>query len=260
MTPTINKKHIPIITRAVVAGAASLLLMPAQSAPQTVTVMAQETIAPRWIFDGARPQGMCPDILAALEKIEPRLRFDGYNSGRSLPVIEAALESGKAGAACALLDSPRRQDVGRIVGPPLYTVRHRLAALASDNAEINSMDDLARLKPLVNTARGSAYIVEFKSRGIPVDDDTGDNRVNLRKILAGHGRYTYMNELTLQRYIRSEHLETKIKMLPVVLREDPVYFFASRKNDPKLIEMIDAALYRLRASGELARIYERWAR
>ncbi|MEO7494066.1 MAG: transporter substrate-binding domain-containing protein [Massilia sp.] len=242
------------------AAAAFLLLGLAQAAPRTVTVMAQETITPRWIFDGPRPQGVCPDILEALENIEPRLRFSGYNSGRSLPAIEAALETGKAGAACALLDSPRRRDVGRIVGPPLYTVRHRLAALASDTAEINSMDDLARLKPLINTARGSAYIVEFKQRGIPVDDDTGDNRVNLRKILAGHGRYTYMNELTLQRYIRSEHLEKKIKMLPVVLREDPVYFFVSRKNDPQLIDMLDAALHRLKASGELARIYERWAK
>lgn len=243
------------------AGAgAALLFSSAQCAPVTVQVLAQEAIPPKWVVDGGAPRGLCPEFLAAIEKVEPRVRFAGYETGRSLLIIEDSLGSGKAGAACALLDSPRRQSVARIVGPPLYLVRHRLAALATDNAVINNMEDLARLKPLVNTARGSAYILQLKAYGIEVDDDTGDSRVNLRKILAGHGRFTYMNELTLQHYIRSEQLEGKLKILPVVLREEGVYFFVSRKMAPATAQMIDAALVKLKASGELARIYERWSK
>lgn len=246
--------------RRLIASAAFALQPAAHGAPMTVQVMAQETIPPKWFVEGGRPQGVCPEIIAAVERIEPGLHFSGYETGRSLLAIEAGLESGKVEAACGLLDSPRRQSVARIVGASLFSVRHRLAAKIEDNAVINNMQDLARLKPLVNTARGSAFILQLKAYGIEVDDDTGDSRVNLRKILAGHGRFTYLNELTLQHYIRSEGLESKLKILPTVLREEPVFFFVSHKADPALAPMLDAALLKLKTSGELTRIYERWSK
>lgn len=225
-----------------------------------VPMMGQESIQPKWVLGPGAPQGLCPDILAAIERIEPRVRFTGYERGRSLPVIEDALGSGKVWAACGLLDSPRRRSVAVRSEVPLYSVRHRLAAVASDKQVINNIDDLVRLKPLVNTARGSAYILQLKARGIDVDDTTGDNVVNLRKILHGHGRYTYMNELTLLYVIRTEGLQDKIRMLPAVFNEEPLYFWISREADPALAPMVDEALVRLKANGELARIYERWSR
>ncbi|MDB5933021.1 MAG: hypothetical protein JWQ01_365 [Massilia sp.] len=228
--------------------------------PMAVQVLAQESIPPKWIVGVGATRGLCPDIMAALESVEPGIRFTGFDRGRSLPMIEHSLETGRAAAACALLDSPRRRSVAIRSALPLYQVRHRLAAVAGDTQVVNNFDDLVRLKPLVNTQRGSAYILQLKARGIEVDDTTGDNVVNLRKILHGHGRYTYMNELSLLHFIRSEHLEDKVRMLPAVFNEEPVYFWVSRKADPALAPLIDQALARLKASGELARIYERWAR
>jgi polar amino acid transport system substrate-binding protein len=260
MIQTNNRNIVSTVYQWLGASALCLLLSSAHGAPLTVQILAQETIPPKWVLDDGKPRGLCPDILAAIERIEPGVHFTGYDSGRSLLMIEAGMESGRVDAACALLDSPRRESVGQIVGASLYSVRHRLVGLITDRAVINSIDDLARMKVLVNTARGSAYILQLKEHGIEIDDDTGDARVNLRKILAGHGRYTYLNELTLQHYLRSEHLESKLKMLPVVLREEPVFFFVSRKADPALAPMLDAALLKLKTSGELARIYERWSK
>ena len=230
------------------------------SAPMTVNVLAQESIPPKWVIEDGAAQGLCPDLMAAIERIEPRVRFAGYERPRSLLVIEDALDTGRAGAACALLDSPRRRSVAVRLRVPVYEVRHRLAAAAGDNQAVANFDDLVRLKPLINTARGSAYILQLKARGIAVDDSTGDNVVNLRKIIAGHGRYTYMNELSLLRLIRTEHLEDKVKMLPAVFNAEPVYFWVSHKADPALAPMLEAALARMKANGELARIYDRWAR
>lgn len=243
--------------------ACALLLLAgsaAGAAPMTVRVLAQESIPPKWVMEGGVAQGLCPDLLAAIERIDPRIQFVGYDRGRSLPVIEDALESGKAGVACGLLDSARRRSVALRSLVPLYEVRHRLAAVASDLQVVNNLDELVRLKPLINTARGSASIVELKARGIAVDDSTGDNIVNLRKTVHGHGRYTYMNELSLVYLIRTEHLEDKVRMLPAVFNAEPVYFWTSRKADPAIAPLLDQALARLKASGELARIYERWAR
>ena len=178
-----------------------------------IRVLAQESIPPKWILGGDAPRGLCPDLFAAIERVDPRLHFTGYDRGRSLPVIEDALDSGRVDAACALLDSPRRRSVAIRSSVPVYQVRPPLAAVASDTQVVNNLDDLVRLHPLINTARGSGFILELKSRGIQVDDSTGDNIVNLRKILHGHGRYTYMNELSLAYLIRTEHLQDKVRML-----------------------------------------------
>jgi glutamate/aspartate transport system substrate-binding protein len=232
----------------------------ATATPLTVRILAQESIPPKWIVEDGVAQGVCPDMLAAIERIEPRLHFVGYDRGRSLPVIEDALESGKVSVACGLIESAHRHKVAIRSQVPLYEVRHRLAAVAGDQQVVNNLDDLVRLKPLINTARGSGYVEQFKARGIAVDDSTGDNALNLRKIIAGHGRYTYMNELTLLYLIRSEHLEDKVRVLPAVFMEHSLYFWVSRKADPALAPMLDQALARLKANGELARIYDRWAR
>ncbi len=225
-----------------------------------VRVLAQESIPPKWIVEEGKASGLCPDVLEALARVEPRLSFNGFDRGRSLLVIEDGLASGKVDLACGLLDSSRRRSVALRSQIPMYEVKLRLAAVASDRQVVNNLDDLVRLKPLVNTARGSGFIVQLKERGIAVDDSTGDNVVNLRKILAGHGRYTYMNELSLLHLIRSEHLEGKVRMLPAVFNEEPLYFWVSRKSDPALAPMLDQALVRLKANGELARIYDRWTR
>lgn len=232
----------------------------AGAAHLNVRVLAQESIPPKWIMDDGKALGLCPDVLEALARVEPRLRFAGYDRARSLLVIEDGLASGKVDVACGLLDSPRRRSVALRSQLPVYEVKLRLAAVAGDRQVINTLDDLVRLKPLVNTARGSGFIMQLKERGIPVDDSTGDNVVNLRKILAGHGRYTYMNELSLVHLIRSEHLQGKVRMLPAVFNEEPLYFWVSRKADPALAPMLDDALLRLKTSGELVRIYERWTR
>ncbi len=230
------------------------------AAPITVRVMAQESIPPKWIVEDGAVQGLCPDLMAAIERVEPRVRFSGFDRGRSLLVIENALETGAVTAACGLLDSPRRRSVAIRSQLPLYQVRHRLAAAIGDSQVVNNFDDLVRLRPLINTARGSAYILQLKARGIAVDDSTGDSIVNLRKILHGHGRYTYMNELSLLYFIDKGRLEDKVRMLPAVFNEEPVYFWVSHKADPALAPQIDVALARLKVSGELARIYDRWAR
>jgi polar amino acid transport system substrate-binding protein len=224
-----------------------------------VPMMSQESIAPKWIMRGTVVNGVCPDIIAALEKAEPRLHFTGLADARSIPVIEKSLETGSIGAACALLDTPRRRQVAQIVGKPLYLVRHRLAAAARDKVEIKGYDDLVKLNPIINTSRGAGYSDQLRALGLTVDDSTGDNGVNLKKILAGHGRFVYMNELTLGWYIQAEGVQKKVRVLPVVLKDEPIYFWMSRKADPAAVAMVEHALGTLAASGELARIYKHWA-
>jgi polar amino acid transport system substrate-binding protein len=112
---------------------------------------------------------------------------------------------------------------------------------------------------LVTSQRGSVFTDELKAAGVRVDDATDDNGLNLRKMLGGHGRFAYLNELTLRHYLRSEHLEARVRILPVALAAEPAYFWVSRKADPALAPMLGAAIDRLKADGELERIFARWS-
>jgi polar amino acid transport system substrate-binding protein len=224
-----------------------------------VRVAAQEAIAPKWIQTPGRAAGICPDIMAAVERVEPRLHFTGYRRSRSLPGIEAGLETGSLDAACALIVSARRHAIALPVGKSVYITRHLLAARAGDTAAVRDMQDLVRMGALVTSQRGSVFTEDLKAAGVQVDDATDDNGVNLQKMLAGHGRFAYVNELALKRYLRTEKLGTRVRLLPVVLGAEPSYFWVSRKAAPGLAPMLGAALDRLKADGELDRIYARWA-
>lgn len=224
-----------------------------------VRVAAQEAIAPKWILLPARTAGICPDIMAAVERVEPRLHFTGYRRSRSLPGIEAGLETGSLDAACALIASPRRHAIAVPAGKSVYMTRHMLAARAGDTAVVRDMRDLVRMGALVTSQRGSVFTDELKAAGVQVDDATDDNGLNLHKMLGGHGRFAYVNELTLKHYLRSENLSQRVRMLPVVLGAEPARFWVSRKAAPKLAPMLGAALDRLKADGELDRIYAHWA-
>jgi polar amino acid transport system substrate-binding protein len=231
----------------------------ADAAPITLQVLAQESIPPKWVAAEGKLSGLCPDILAAIEKIEPRLRFSLQSEPRSLPFLEQGLETGKVNAACALLDTERRRQVADIVGPPLYMVRHRLAARSNDRIAIGSMAELIKLRPLINTQRNAGYANQLRALGLDVDDSTGDNNVNLKKILAGHGRFFYINELTLAWMMSTEPFKGKVRMLDWLVKEEPIYFHVSKKSPAGAAALVDQALVKLKNSGELARIYARWS-
>lgn len=243
------------------AGALLFAGLAAASQAQTVVVrtLGQESIPPKWVArDNGGLDGICPDILAAMEKVEPRLKFTGHDDFRSVPVIEQGLENGAVQAACALLDSDRRRKIAH-QSARLYFVKHRLAATMADKATVETIDDLVKLKPLITTSRGAAYSDQLRQLGLEVDDSTGDNVTNLRKIIGGHGRFVYMNELTLVWLIRDQRLQDKVRILPAVLKEEPIYFWISKKTDAHAAQLMQQALHKLQKSGELNRIYERWS-
>ncbi|MEJ7808190.1 MAG: transporter substrate-binding domain-containing protein, partial [Telluria sp.] len=177
----------------------------------------------------------------------------------SIPFMEQGLASGQLDAACALIDTERRRQVAVIVGPALYTVRHRLAARSDDTASVSSMAELLRLKPLITTPRSAAYAGQLRALGLQVDDSNGNNTVNLKKVIAGHGRYFYINELTLLWLLENEQFKGKVRMLDWVVKEEPVYFHVSRKAAPEVLTLLDKALHTLKDNGELARIYASWS-
>jgi polar amino acid transport system substrate-binding protein len=254
------KPHtIPAALALACALAGAIAGAPARAQTLAVRIAGQEALAPKWVYLGNRVDGICPDMLAAVERIEPRLRFSGYRQSRSLPGLEAGLDDNSIDVACALNASPRRRAVAVQAGPAVYVVRHRLVGRRDDAADVRSVEDLVRLRALVVGQRGAVFTERLKAAGVKIDDATDDNDVNLRKMLAGHGRFVDINEITLQHYLRSDDLGWRVRILPPVLAEEPAYFWVSRKADPAIARLLGPALNKLEASGELGRIYARYA-
>jgi glutamate/aspartate transport system substrate-binding protein len=229
----------------------------AGAADYTLRIMAQESLPPKWIRHQGKSAGECPDILAALEKAEPRLHFSGTANFASIPMIESALDGGRIDCACALLDTPARRQFAT-ASQALYIVKHKVAAAANDQADIRTLSDLVRLNATIATSRGAGYADQLRALGLEVDDSTGDNLVNLKKIIGGHGRFFYMNQMTLEWIVRENRLGGQVRILPAVLKEEPVYFWVSKQADPAAARLLEQALQKIRASGELARINQRW--
>lgn len=220
-----------------------------------VRIAGQEALMPKWVHLRNRVAGICPDILMDVERIEPRLHFVGYRQSRSLSAIEMGLENGSLDAACGLATSPHRRATAQPAGPPLYVVRHRLVGRADDAVVIRTLQDLVRMDALVVAPRGTLFSDELRAAGVRVDDATDDNGVNLRKLMGGHGRFVDINELTLRHFLRDQELAQRLRIQPIVLKQEPSYFWVSRKSDPAIAGLLAAALDKLRTSGELERIY-----
>lgn len=94
----------------------------------------------------------------------------------------------------------------------------------------------------------------LREAGFKVDDSTGDYQANLRKLLAGRGRFLYGGEQALWRSIQQARLTRSLRLLPTVFDEEPIYFWTSQRLPQAQHEAIARGLRRLQASGELPAI------
>lgn len=232
------------------------LARPAPALEPVWRIAAQEGVPPKWLSSGQPTGGLCSDILAAMSRLDPGLQFSGSQRVWSVPMIERGLETGQLDLACALLDTERRREIAWRSSRPVYQVRHRVAARMRDTARPENLADLAALGALVATPRGASYVDQLRAAGVQVDDSSGDNALNLQKVLNGRVRYLYLNELSLHWLIHDAQQRDQLRILPTVFREEPIYFWTSRKLPAERAARLDRAISQLDSRGELARIYQ----
>ena len=100
----------------------------------------------------------------------------------------------------------------------------------------------------------------LREAGVRVDDATDDNRRQhpARSSPATAASRTW-NDLTLRYLIRKDGLEGEVRVLPVILGDEPDVFLGRPPGRSALAPLLGGALDKLKASGELDRIYARWA-
>ncbi len=207
--------------------------------------------------------GICWEVIKTIEKNNPDIKFSGLETSAPLPRIELSLETGAADVFICLLKSPERAEKFIFNEVPIYKIKHVVLAKADDNIEIN---DLAALKTISQTSpvmvpQGSSLIKFLDSNGVKQDSSTKDEVATIKKMLAGRGRFVYGQDLSLMASLKEGGIDQKqIKFLPTAFKEEPQLVAYSKKASPDLVKAVNAAIEKLAASGELAKIVEKYSK
>ena len=207
--------------------------------------------------------GACIEIMRAIEVADPDIHFVTEDTP-SLPLVrlQVYVRKGSLDALCGLFKTPAREANFRFTATPLYLARHQVAVRMDDDVVVHNFDDIRQLgrRGMVMTTQGSSLADYLREQGgLWVDADNKDIGVMLRRLASGYGRFFYHTEATIQTYIRHEGLQGKLKMLPVVFREEPIYLVLGRHVSPEDARRLESVLAQLASQGVLRRIYRRYS-
>lgn len=251
-----------MVIAAIAATAAAAWAVPAQAADVIeLRTAAQQSTAPKFVPADGGAAGLCVDIHRAIEKADPGLRITGDQQWRPLPRLEAELRSGTLDIGCGLMRNREREADLAYADPALFAVSYHLVARGDDPVDVQSWDDVRNLgdKGAILAIHGFGQVARLKELGgLTIDAGAADAATNLRKLLAGRGRFYYHRSPGIAAEIRKAGLEGKVRVLPAMMDSQRFYMVASRHVAGSTLARLNRALAQLDASGELKRLFGKW--
>ncbi|WP_374352182.1 substrate-binding periplasmic protein [Chitinimonas sp.] len=243
---------------------ACLLLTTATRADWNVRTASQEEASPRYtvLQEGGQQvvKGLCIDILRAIERTDPQIHFTG-SQPLPLPRLLKLLEVGQLDAFACLTRNTERDALFQYVDIALFEVSYRMAVRKNDPVLVGSFDDIRRLGKegliLANRGTGTVNILEAQG-GLQIDATGIDQHENLRKLIAGIGRFYYRHDLGLEAEIAESGFGDSVQLLPATFDRQKQFLVLSRQVPLELVNRLRTALSRLRDSGELAKLRSRY--
>ncbi|MDP1977166.1 MAG: transporter substrate-binding domain-containing protein [Undibacterium umbellatum] len=241
------------------------LMLPACAVTEIRTA-AQEASEPKYIAI-LNPQGklavggMCVDIMRAMEKADSELRFVGDQIWQPRARIDAALNAGNIDVICGVQRIARNTSQYQFAPTPLFTVNYLLAVRADDTVSVGDWDDIRKLgnEGIILALRGFGIVdILTQMGGLKIDDTATSSISNLKKLLAGRGRFYCHRKPGIGLAIRQAGLEDKIRLLSKPQLTEKFYLGMAKTMSPELVRKIAAVLVLLEENGELRRIFERY--
>lgn len=209
--------------------------------------------------DPQRP-GLCGEIASAVMRLDPELRIEGLDQPVPLRRLELMLGNGDLDVFFCLLKSEHRQTLMRYLPVPLYRVSHVLAMRTGDGPVPRNWDDLralARQQPLL-LAQGTKLAATLHDADIPFQESARSDREALQMLVRNRVAAVYGQDLNLRQAARHAGLEGQVRIGTQVFEEETQYVVVSRQLPETAVERLTDRLRQLGASGELARLAERY--
>ncbi|WP_293765120.1 transporter substrate-binding domain-containing protein [uncultured Aquitalea sp.] len=230
----------------------------ANGEPLTLRTSGQEANPVKFDPANKRLPGFSVELMQAMRRADPELGFQGQDQLRPLRRIEADLENGKLDVFIGLVKSPARLSRFAVIQePPLYIQYTQLAVRKEDPIEVLGFDDVRRLgdKGVIAVPQGSAYAEFLRARGgLRIDDGAISISASLKKLLLGRVRFIYYSGVVLEKYLREEGLNDRVRLLPTLLSAEEVCVMVSKNAQAGTLERVRIALKRLQRDGTLAKL------
>lgn len=224
---------------------------------------AAQDSAPKYYLDEGEMRGLCVDIMKAMEAIDPHLRFSGFDRFYPIARIEEDLTVGERDVFFGMIRTPKRESKLTFIDIPLYQTNTRLAVRRGDPVTVRSLSDLRTLGKdgIVLVVHGTAH-ADFLAgqEGLIIDPGASTTAQNMKKLLAGRGRFIYQTDLALAHELRQKKLTDKISVLPISIKSEPQYLAVSKSVPEPVVNQLRMALETLHKTGELARLRSHYLR
>ena len=222
---------------------------------------AQESLPKYYRSEDNTMGGICVDIIKAIEDMEPRITVRGYQEFLPFKRLQSNLKKGQLDVFFGLKKTEGRRRIYQFLDIPLYQLNYVLAARIDDTAQIQSFDDVRSLgaECRVLTVYGTAACQFIHNAGgIRIDEGAKSPDILLKKLVNGRGRFAFYHDLGLRSIIRKNHLEQQVKILPTKFATYQHYAAFSPHVSMKTINLVGAALLKIKKSGRLDRIRQQY--
>lgn len=226
-----------------------------------VRTISQEGFSAKFNPENEHKPGIMIEIFRAIEQIDAGVKFVGYEAKGATARVEEELVTGEIDVFFGLAKTPERVQKYRYIDPPLYSTRSVLAVRADDSVQIAGWDDVRALGGggVVLVVRGTSHAQHlWAQKGLLIDDQAVTTPANIRKLLAGRGRFFFASDINMAEEIQTMGIAAQVRILPVRFWETGIYAVFSKKAPSVMVKRITDDLRKLERSGELKKIRARY--
>ncbi|XQE66250.1 substrate-binding periplasmic protein [Pseudomonas sp. P3C3] len=231
-----------------------LVLFSALATAETWRVVGDEQFAPYSFvtIDDDTPRGVDVELIQAIMQagaIDYQLRLYPWER------VKRMLDRGEVEMAFQFAGTPERKAQYELAGPirtgsTVFMTSHKISL-----KDWKTLDDFTPF--VIGQVRGYAYESNFDKAELRRDTSAQNPRQLVSMLLAGRIDIIVGDRTQLLYFIQEQRAHSSVRLLPTPLVEMPRYV-AFAKGDSQRARQFDAALDKVRASGELEKILRKW--
>lgn len=208
--------------------------------------------------------GLCIDIIRAIENRDEEIMFRRAQGFVPLQRIKGQLSTGEIDVFVGLAKTEEREALYQYLPTPLYKINYVVAIRRNDDVNVRSYKELIELGNqsggiLVLRGSKSEEILKEMAGGYHVAIQREGKMINnLRKLIAGRGRFIFYHDLGLKAQIKISGLEEKVKILPFSFYEYEHYVAFSKDTRKEIVSRVGRILEKMAESGTLEKLYSKY--
>ncbi len=220
--------------------------------------------APKIFLQNEEPHGILVEIGDLIAQ-ELQTRFDYKLSSWARAYVQAKAPAMTNEGIIGIKKNPERLKVFDF-SEPIYNDTNYLVVLKSSNLRINNIEDLTGLRVSYN--RNGYFGPEFeRAKGIFIDEADTHNTIRLRRLLKGRIDAALLGGpgdvgLRMAVALDQELVQSlnKFELVPLEFSNPDHIAFAKSLKQTELIGKINEVIRKLRASGKIKKIVDKYSR